>query len=199
MRAELRIRSQGVESAMLSIDRNLLESRSLFIDGDWHTRSGAMLVSIDPATGESNATLSTASVSDIDIAVRDARGALEETGWGDLLPHRRADHFHAIARLLNDRVEPLAQIVMRESGKTLSECRQQVSGAAGISRYYAGLGETLCSEVPPPRGDYLSFTVHEPQGVVAAITPWNSPINLAAESAPRRSPTRLRGTPARKR
>jgi betaine-aldehyde dehydrogenase len=56
-----------------------------------------------------------------------------------------------------------------------------VRSAAGIFRYYASLCETLGSEVTPSRGDYLSFTVHEPHGVVAAITPWNSPVNLAAE------------------
>jgi betaine-aldehyde dehydrogenase len=166
---------------MLNVDPNILAGRSLYIGGQWHAGEGEPLKSIDPATGDDNATLSTASADDIDRAVKSARQALDESGWADMLPHRRADHLHAIARLLNERAEPLGRLVMRENGKTLTECTTQVRGAAGILRYYASVCETLGSEVTPPRGDYLSFTVHEPHGVVAAITPWNSPVNLAAE------------------
>ena len=166
---------------MLNIDPNIQSSKSLFIGGQWQKGSGEPLASIDPATGALNASLSTASAADIDRAVQTARNALDTSGWAELLPHRRADHLHAIARLLNERVDPLAQTVLRENGKPLNECRAQIRGAAGIFRYYASLCETLGSEVTPARGDYLSFTVYEPMGVVAAITPWNSPVNLAAE------------------
>jgi acyl-CoA reductase-like NAD-dependent aldehyde dehydrogenase len=166
---------------MLTIDPNIRASRSLFIGGRWLAGAGETLVSQDPATGASNATLSTASGADVDRAVTTAREALDASGWPELLPHRRADHLHAIARLLSERAEPLAQIMMHENGKTIAECRQQVRGAAGIFRYYASLCETLGSDVTPPRGDYLSFTVYEPIGIIAAITPWNSPVNLAAE------------------
>ena len=53
--------------------------------------------------------------------------------------------------------------------------------AAATFRYYAAVCETLGSELTPARGDYLSMTVHEPYGVVAAITPWNSPITREAQ------------------
>ena len=166
---------------MLDIDPNIRASRSLFVGGAWHLGHGEPLDCIDPATGETTATLSTGSAEDVELAVRTAQEALVSTGWAELLPHRRADHLHAIARLLNDRVELLAQIVMHENGKTLIECRQQARAAAGIFRYYAALCETLGSEVTPARGDYVSMTLYEPLGVIAAITPWNSPVNLAAE------------------
>ena len=165
----------------MEIDANVAASRSLLIGAGWHMGGGEPLTSTDPATGETNATLSTASAEDVDLAVRTAREALAASAWADLLPHRRADHLHAIARLLSERVEPLARTVMHENGKTLMECRQQIRGAAGIFRYYAALCETLGSDVTPSRGDYLSLTICEPIGVVAAITPWNSPVNLAAE------------------
>jgi len=166
---------------MLNIDANIRSGKSLFVAGQWLAGTGEPLVSIDPTTGASNATLLTASEADIDRAVDAARTAVDARGWADILPHKRADHLHAISRLLNERAEALAQLVMHENGKTLTECRTQVRGAAGIFRYFASLCETLGSEVTPPRGDYLSFTVYEPMGVVAAITPWNSPVNLAAE------------------
>jgi betaine-aldehyde dehydrogenase len=166
---------------MLNIDPDILASRSLYIAGQWHVGSGGPLVSTDPATGAFNATLTTASSADIDVAVASAHEALRSSGWADMLPHRRADHLHAIAGLLIERIDALAQTVMRENGKTLTECQQQVRSAAGIFRYYASLCETVGSDVTPPRGDYVSLTLHEPWGVVAAITPWNSPVNLAAE------------------
>lgn len=166
---------------MFQIDPNILAERALYVGGEWVKGSGEPLISVNPATGESNATFATASEADVDHAVNVAHASLQSSGWADMQPHRRADHLHAIARLLLDRVEPLAQIAMRENGKTLAESRQQVRGAAGIFRYYASLCETLGSEVTPSRGEHLSFTLYEPWGVVAAVTPWNSPVNLAAE------------------
>ena len=70
---------------------------------------------------------------------------------------------------------------MLENGKVLAECRAQVATAAATFRYYAGVCETVESSVTPPRGSYWSMTVYEPMGVVAAITPWNSPLTLEAQ------------------
>jgi betaine-aldehyde dehydrogenase len=163
------------------VNPNIQVGKSLFVGGEWVVGSGQLLVSTNPANGENNAKFATASESDVDRAVKAARDGLKQSGWAELQPHRRADHLHAIARLLADRTEELAQTAMCENGKTLAESRQQVRNAAGIFRYYASLCETLGSEVTPSRGDHLSFTLYEPWGVVAAITPWNSPVNLAAE------------------
>src|SRR5699024_539410 len=79
----------------------------------------------------------------------------------------------------------LANLQMKDNGKPLAECRSMVDYAVGAFRYYASAIETLETEVTPPRGDYVSMTVLEPFGVVAAITPWNSPImNDATKVAP---------------
>ncbi len=170
-----------LEATWMEIDPNIAASRSLLIEGGWHRGGGDPLPSIDPVNGKTNATLSTGSAADVDHAVGACRAALAKSGWAGMLPHRRADHLYAIASLVNERAEHLARVVMHENGKTLTECRQQARNAAGIFRYYAALCETVGSEVTPPRGDHFSFTVNEPYGVVAAITPWNSPVNIAAE------------------
>ncbi len=60
---------------------------------------------------------------------------------------------------------------MRDNGKPLAECRGMVESAIGTFRYYAGVCETIETDVTPRRGDYVSFTVLEPYGVVACITP----------------------------
>lgn len=166
---------------MTSLHSNIQSGKSLFVGGEWVAGSGDSLVSTNPANGEITATIATASEADVDGAVKSARAALEKTGWADMLPHRRADHLHAIARLIGERADSLAVTVMKENGKTLTESRQQVRNAAGIFRYYASLCETVGSEVTPARGEHLSLTLYEPWGVIAAITPWNSPVNLAAE------------------
>lgn len=163
------------------IDPNIADGRSLYIAGRWDQGSGETLRCVNPATGEVTAMLRTAGAADLDRAVQSAREALQTSGWARMVPHRRADHLHAISRLLGERADALGAISTMENGKTLAESCQQVRGAAGIFRFYAGLCETLGSEVTPARGDYVSFTTYEPWGVAAAITPWNSPVNLAAE------------------
>ena len=81
--------------------------------------------------------------------------------------------------------ESLAQLQMRDSGKPLAECRSMVESAAGAFRYYAGVVETMETQVQPSRGEYVAMTVVEPYGVVLCITPWNSPImNEAGKVAP---------------
>src|SRR5690606_37327557 len=59
--------------------------------------------------------------------------------------------------------------------------RAQVASAAATFRYYAAACETFESEVTPSRGNYWTMTLYEPVGVVAAITPWNSPVTLEAQ------------------
>ncbi|HVL34349.1 MAG TPA: aldehyde dehydrogenase, partial [Burkholderiales bacterium] len=68
-----------------------------------------------------------------------------------------------------------------DNGKPISETRALVASAAGTFQFYAAACETLEETLTPPRGDYLTMSVHEPLGVVAAITPWNSPIASEAQ------------------
>jgi len=105
-----------------------------------------------------------------------AEQAWRQPSWRGLRPDQRAEPLHALSTLLLAGREELARLQMRDNGKPLAECRAMVTSAAKACRYYAGVCETLESEVTPPRGDYCSLTVLEPYGVVGLITPWNSPI-----------------------
>lgn len=142
---------------------------------------GGVLTSRNPANGEVNGEISIACERDVDAAVRAAHSALRQTNWSSLLPHVRADYLLRIAQKLVERGDHLAEIMMRENGKTLRECRTQAKAGAATFRYYAAVCETLESQLTPPRGDYVSLATYEPFGVVAAIVPWNSPITLAAD------------------
>src|SRR5690606_5909203 len=86
-----------------------------------------------------------------------------------------------MAALIGERGDELARCQMIENGKVWKECKAQASSAAATFRYYAAVCETLTSEVTPSRGNYLTMTSYEPYGVIAAITPWNSPLTMEAQ------------------
>lgn len=143
------------------------------------------LVSINPSNGAEIARVAITSAEALDATVSRAWQAFHQSGWKALQPHKRALVLNRIADGLMAEKESLARLQMQDNGKPLGECRGMVESAIGTFRYYAGVCETLETDVTPPRGDYVSFTVLEPFGVIAAITPWNSPImNDATKVAP---------------
>ena len=143
--------------------------------------SAGTLASVNPATGETNYEVSAAGPDDVERCVASAQEAQRAPAWRGMRPHERARILAKIADGMTSRADRLAEIQMRENGKVMAECRAQVASAAATFRYYAGVCETLGSEVTPSRGDYLSMTMYEPVGVVAAITPWNSPLTMEAQ------------------
>ncbi|MBP6116158.1 MAG: aldehyde dehydrogenase [Neisseriaceae bacterium] len=147
----------------------------LFLAGQWQQGRGGVSDSIFPADGSVTATVSTASVADVEDAI-----ALAERAWRDWrgsLPHERAAILQRVASLIEARVDALSQLQTRDNGKPLAETRGLVLSAAATARYVAAACETLSDELPPQRGqDFMTLSVHEPVGVVGCITPWNSPI-----------------------
>jgi betaine-aldehyde dehydrogenase len=156
-------------------------AKPFLIGGEWISGSDEAIVSVNPANGETNYEVCAATPRHVDAAVDAARAAAGASAWRDLLPHKRARLLGRLGDIIEGRGEELARIQMLENGKVLAECRAQAAAAAGIFRYYAAVCETLGSEVTPARGAYLSMTVYEPYGVVAAITPWNSPLTMEAQ------------------
>lgn len=145
----------------------------------------AEIVSINPADGSVAGRVAETNIEELDTIVAHAEQAFRTSGWPQRMPHQRADVLRAIANGLVAEKEELAVKQMRDNGKPLSECRGMVDYAIGTFRYYASVCETLETSVTPPRGNYVSFTVLEPYGVVASITPWNSPLmNDATKVAP---------------
>lgn len=83
------------------------------------------------------------------------------------------------ARLLEDDKESLARLLTREEGKTLSESRGEIQRAVNVADFCAGEarrlnGETIQSELP----SNFAYTIKQPHGVVACITPWNFPVAI---------------------
>ena len=153
----------------------------LLIGDQWISSADNAIESINPATGQLNCRISTANATQVDQAVAVASAAAAQPAWRDMLPHVRAQILGRISDGIRAHTDALAHLQMIENGKVLSECKAQVASAAATYRYYAAVCETSGAEVTPSRGDYLSMTAYEPYGVVAAITPWNSPMTMEAQ------------------
>jgi betaine-aldehyde dehydrogenase len=140
---------------------------------------------MNPADGSVAGVVRRATLADVDTAVQSAWNAFRARPWRSLRLDRRADTLYEIARRLLRERERLARLQMADSGKPWKECLHMVDSAAGSFRYYAAACETLHGEITPARGEYFSMSIAEPYGVIAAITPWNSPImNEAQKVAP---------------
>ncbi|WP_340148149.1 aldehyde dehydrogenase family protein [Billgrantia desiderata] len=152
-------------------------TQPIFIAGEWRVGRGDPLASIFPADGSVNARLKAASLEDVKEAIEAADAAWRRPEWRDLVPHQRATILYRVSQLIESRLEELAALQTRDNGKPLSETRALVASAAGTARYFAAACETLEGELPTPRSaDLMTLSTYEPLGVIAAITPWNSPI-----------------------
>lgn len=154
---------------------------SINVAGQWRPGGGDEYESLYPATGEPIARLNAAGIDDVDEAIAGADRAFRTSGWAQMLPHARAAVLHRVASLVRERAEDLAQRQRLDNGKPISETRALVASAAGTFQFFAAALETLEDAITPSRGAYVTMSVHEPMGVVAAITPWNSPIASEAQ------------------
>ena len=160
---------------------NLNETLPICIAGQWRLGGGDRYATLYPATGEPVAYLHAASVADVDEAIAGADHAFRTSGWAQKKPHERAAVLYRVAQLIRERGEALAQMQRLDNGKPISETRNLVASAAGTFQFFAAACETLEETLTPMRGDNLTMSVYEPMGVVAAITPWNSPIASEAQ------------------
>ncbi|MGE8201881.1 MAG: aldehyde dehydrogenase family protein, partial [Variovorax sp.] len=146
------------------------------IAGEWRLGGGDVYESLYPATGEPIARLKAASLADVEEAITRADHAFRTSGWA-----QRAAVLHRVAQLIREEGEALAQKQRLDNGKPISETRNLVASAAGTFQFFAAALETLEETITPSRGAFVTMSVHEPMGVVAAITPWNSPIASEAQ------------------
>jgi acyl-CoA reductase-like NAD-dependent aldehyde dehydrogenase len=140
--------------------------------------SGRTFDSTNPYTGQPWATIPDGSRDDVDAAVAAARAALDGE-WGQMTGFARAACMRRLGDLIGENADRLARLEVNDSGKLYREMIGQLSVLGGWYHYFAGLADKLeGSQLPTPNPNYLVYTRREPVGVVAAITPWNSPLML---------------------
>ncbi|MDB6152349.1 MAG: Betaine-aldehyde dehydrogenase [Chthoniobacteraceae bacterium] len=136
------------------------------------------IVLVNPATEEPFCEVGAAQPAEVDQAVRGANRAFED-GWRDMAPGKRAGILFAIAAILRQHAEELAQLEMRNVGKPIADARDEIGLGARVFEYYAGaIGKFFGQTIPVARGGF-DFTLRQPMGVVAAIVPWNFPFPIA--------------------
>jgi acyl-CoA reductase-like NAD-dependent aldehyde dehydrogenase len=114
----------------------------------------------------------------------DARAAIKAAAdafpaWRAMSPVRRGQILIKASRILEDRLEEIAQLITREQGKTLAEARGEVPRAVqfwGWMGYQAGSIQGVTA--PTEADEMMAMTFREPLGVVSLITPWNFPVNI---------------------
>ncbi|MDT0487077.1 aldehyde dehydrogenase family protein [Streptomyces doebereineriae] len=135
------------------------------------------LIVLNPATEEVVATVPAATAADVDAAV--ARAAKAQAKWAALAPADRARLLRRFADVVDQHVEELARLEVREAGHLLGNARWEAGNVRDLLAYAAGGVERLSGrQIPVPGG--LDVTILEPLGVVGVIAPWNFPMPIAA-------------------
>ncbi|MBW8764564.1 MAG: aldehyde dehydrogenase [Microbacterium sp.] len=151
-----------------------------FVDGQFlPAAAGADLLDVDdPATGVVVARVAETSADQVAEAVRSAHEA--SLRWWQLDPPERGRRMSAVAAAIRREADLLAHLETIDSGKPLSQSRADIGGSARYFEYYAGLTDKIQGEtIPQPPGTF-AYTVREPLGVIAHITPWNAPLTQLA-------------------
>lgn len=152
----------------------------MHIGGEWvPARSGATFESVNPFTGRAWASVPDAGPEDVDLAVRAARAAFDEGPWARMTGTERGRLLRRLADLIADNAERLAIVETTDNGKLIREMRGQLQGLGEYYQYFAGAADKIGGEtIPSDKPNFFLYTRREPLGVVAAITPWNSPLLL---------------------
>jgi phenylacetaldehyde dehydrogenase len=168
--------------------RSFLASPRRQLIGDaWVCGGGERTIEVEnPARALPLASITSASVADVDKAVAAARHSFER-GWGRLHGRERARILFRFADLIDADNERISQVMTLDNGMPLSSSRAVVKFlAAELIRYYAGWATKISGDsFKPAVGsrdhlDFLVATLREPVGVVGAIVPWNAPAGMLA-------------------
>jgi aldehyde dehydrogenase (NAD+) len=116
---------------------------------------------------------------DVDLAIGAADRAFRESGWADLRPSKRGAVLRRIGDVFATKVKQLAEVETRDLGKPIADTLAQIGYLPEWFYYYGGLIDKIEGRVIPiDQEQTFNYTKYESLGVVAAITPWNSPLML---------------------
>jgi aminomuconate-semialdehyde/2-hydroxymuconate-6-semialdehyde dehydrogenase len=152
-----------------------------FIGGEWaDSADGATFESVSPIDNTVIAHVARGGATDADRAVEAARRAFDHGPWPTMSPAARKKILHAAAALVEERLEEFATAETRDMGKPISESRtKDVPRAAYNLRFFADFAEHTHTETyAKPWDNVMTYTLREPAGVSACISPWNFPLML---------------------
>ena len=150
----------------------------MFINGTWRkAASGASFAVYNPATGEALEDVADGGRAAARAAIDAAAAALP--AWRATTAHARSAMLYKAYHLMLEKREDLARTMTLEQGKPLRAARTEVQYGADFLLWFAEEAKRVYGEtIPSPRADQRFIVMHQPVGVVAAITPWNYPISM---------------------
>jgi acyl-CoA reductase-like NAD-dependent aldehyde dehydrogenase len=162
-----------------------LEEMDFFVGGEWTPAAdGRRFDSINPTTGEPWAAVAAAGSDDVDRCVRAARAAFVSPAWRGLAASDRGLLLFRLADAIAADAERIGSLETRDNGKLYREMLIQLQLVPKWIRYFAGMADKVeGATIPLDRQSVLNYTTPEPLGVVAIVTPWNSPVFLTMMAA----------------
>ncbi|MCW2764748.1 MAG: Betaine-aldehyde dehydrogenase [Nocardioides sp.] len=131
---------------------------------------------INPATAQPVTDVHLASLAEADAAIEAAHEAF--AAWRAVSPGDRAALLRRFAAVVDDHIEELAELEVRNAGHTRGNARWEAGNVRDCLNYYAGAPERMSGRQIPVAGG-VDLTFHEPLGVVGIIVPWNFPMPIA--------------------
>ncbi len=151
-----------------------------WINGQWTpAASGRRFPVENPATQEVLAQVAEGGEAEVDAAVGAARACFASDAWRGMAARQRGVLLARAADLLQARLAEFAELETRQNGKLLFESKIEIAMSVDVLRYFAGWADKITGATLPVSGNFLTYTLKEPVGVVGAITPWNFPLNIA--------------------
>lgn len=150
----------------------------MFIDGEWRQAAGGARFDVfNPANGETIGDVADGNADDAARAIDAAARAFND--WSKRSAYQRSAILAEAHRIMMERKEDLARTMTEEQGKPLKAARNEVQYGADFLLWYAEEAKRVNGEIlPSARYDQRFLVLHQPVGVVAAVTPWNYPISM---------------------
>ncbi len=157
-----------------------MDQFKMLIDGEWcQAAGGEWFETQNPYTGKTWALVPRGGKEDANAAVTAAHRAFTSGEWPTYTPTQRGHLLRRLGDLIKEKAEYLADCEVRDNGKLKLEMFGQLQYVPEFYYYNAGLADKIEGRVIPiDKPGIFNYTRHEPLGVVACITPWNSPILL---------------------
>ncbi|MBE9551643.1 MAG: NAD-dependent succinate-semialdehyde dehydrogenase [Proteobacteria bacterium] len=160
-----------------------METFSMLIDGEWLDSESCEYINVlDPSTEEVFAKVPSASENEVNRALQAAKRAFP--AWAGLSPFQRADYLWRASDILEERKENIGGLMTREQGKPLKEAIGEIEKGVEMLRFYAEEGKRAYGQiVANTDSNDQSLIIKQPIGVVAALSPWNYPVELTGWKA----------------
>lgn len=159
-----------------------MKTYEIYIDDQWGpSSSGEYFESENPFTGKAWARIPKCNAQDVDRAVTAAYAAYDRGPWAEMTATARGALLRKLGDLIAENAEMLADTEVTDNGKLKAEMYGQMQYLPQWFYYFGGLADKIeGANIPIDKPGFFNFTQHEPLGVVAVITPWNSPLLLAS-------------------